>query len=144
MIDFSPLWKTLKKKGISTYCLINDYHLSKGTIDSLKHNRNVTLNTIDNLCQILQVPIEEIVNITYDQDTSWNNFPSIKRYRGHFFTHFCHFKILFIKAVSFYIRILFYYPIIHLNIIFNLQIKEKSFFLYSLYPVSWVCSRHIF
>lgn len=70
MIDFSPLWKTLKKKGISTYCLINDYQLSKGTIDSLKHNRNVTLNTVDNLCQILQVPIEEIVIITHDQDTA--------------------------------------------------------------------------
>lgn len=70
MIDFSPLWKTLNKKGISTYRLINDYHLSKGTIDSLKHNRNVTLNTIDNLCQILQVPIQEIVTITQDQDSS--------------------------------------------------------------------------
>lgn len=70
MIDFSPLWKTLNQKGISTYRLINDYHLSKGTIDSLKHNRNVTLNTIDNLCQILQVPIQEIVTITQDQDFS--------------------------------------------------------------------------
>ncbi|MCI9441272.1 MAG: helix-turn-helix transcriptional regulator [Ruminococcus sp.] len=70
MIDFSPLWKTLKQKGISTYSLINDYHLSKGTIDSLKHNRNVTLNTIDNLCQILQVPIQEVVTITNNQDSS--------------------------------------------------------------------------
>ena len=70
MIDFSPLWKTLSQKGISTYRLINDYHLSKGTIDSLKHNRNVTLNTIDNLCQILQVPIQDIVTITPDQDSS--------------------------------------------------------------------------
>ncbi len=68
MIDFSPLWKTLKQKNISTYRLINDYNLSKGTIDSLKHNRNVTLNTIDNLCQILQVPIEKIVTITFDKD----------------------------------------------------------------------------
>lgn len=70
MIDFSPLWKTLKEKDISTYCLINEHNLSKGTIDSLKHNRNVTLNTIDNLCQILQVPIEKIVIITYDKDSS--------------------------------------------------------------------------
>lgn len=68
MIDFSPLWETLKQKGISTYCLINEYHLSKGTLDSLKHNRNVTLNTVDNLCQILQVPIEKIVKITCDED----------------------------------------------------------------------------
>lgn len=70
MIDFSPLWKTLAQKDISTYCLINKYHLSKGTLDNLKHNRNVTLNTIDNLCQILEVPIEKVVNITFDKDTT--------------------------------------------------------------------------
>lgn len=69
MIDFSPLWKTLSQKGISTYRLINEYHLSKGTLDSLKHNRNVTLNTIDSLCQILEVPIEKVVNITFDKDS---------------------------------------------------------------------------
>ena len=62
--------ENLETKGISTYSLINDYHLSKGTIDSLKHNRNVTLNTIDNLCQILQVPIQEVVTITNNQDSS--------------------------------------------------------------------------
>ena len=65
MIDYSPLWETLKKKNISTYRLLKDYNFSKGTLDSLKQNRNVTLNTIDNLCGILKVPIEDIVRITY-------------------------------------------------------------------------------
>ena len=65
MIDYSPLWETLKKKNISTYQLIKEYHFSKGTLDSLKQNRNVTLNTIESLCIILQVPIEDIVRIDY-------------------------------------------------------------------------------
>ena len=65
MIDYSPLWETMRKKNISTYQLINDYHFSKGTLDSLKQNRNVTLNTIESLCIILQVPIEEVVKIEY-------------------------------------------------------------------------------
>ncbi len=69
MIDYSPLWNTLKKKKISTYRLLKEYNFSKGTLDSLKHNRSVTLNTIDTLCMILQVPIEDIVNITYDRDS---------------------------------------------------------------------------
>lgn len=68
MIDFSPLWDTLKKKNISTYRLLKEYNFSKGTLDSLKHNRSVTLNTIDTLCQILQVPIEDIVEIIYDEE----------------------------------------------------------------------------
>lgn len=66
MIDYSPLWITLQEKNISTYQLINEYNFSKGTLDSLKQNRNVTLNTIATLCQILQVPIECIVKIDYE------------------------------------------------------------------------------
>ena len=57
MIDYSPLWKTMKAKNVSTYSLIRDYGFSKGTLDSLKQNRNVTLNTIETLCKILQVAI---------------------------------------------------------------------------------------
>ena len=66
MIDFSPLWETMEKKNITTYYLIQEHNFSKGTLDSLKHNRNVTLNTVDTLCNILKVPIEEIVKISFD------------------------------------------------------------------------------
>ncbi len=70
MIDYSPLWKTMKAKNVSTYSLIRDYGFSKGTLDSLKQNRNVTLNTIETLCKILQVPIQEVVAIIYDDTDS--------------------------------------------------------------------------
>lgn len=73
MIDYSPLWETMKKQNISTYQLIEKHHFSKGTLDSLKHNRNVTLNTIDSLCQILQVPIECIVKITLNNSGNIQN-----------------------------------------------------------------------
>lgn len=66
MIDYTPLWETMKEKNISTYSLIRDYNFSKGTLDSLKQNRNVTLNTIEMICRILQVPIEKVVRIIYD------------------------------------------------------------------------------
>ena len=70
MIDYSPLWKTMKAKNVSTYSLIRYYGFSKGTLDSLKQNRNVTLNTIETLCKILQVPIQEVVAISYDDTDS--------------------------------------------------------------------------
>lgn len=66
MIDYSPLWETMKEKNVSTYSLIRDYNFSKGTLDSLKQNRNVTLNTIEMLCRILQVPVEKVVRIIFD------------------------------------------------------------------------------
>lgn len=61
MMSFEPLWNTLKKKNISTYKLINTYGISKGTIDNLKHNRNVTLLSIEQLCKILHCKVEDIV-----------------------------------------------------------------------------------
>ena len=61
MMSFEPLWETLKQKKISTYKLINTYGISKGMIDNLKHNRNVTLLTLEQLCRILDCKIEDIV-----------------------------------------------------------------------------------
>lgn len=66
MIDFNPLWRTMEKKHVTTYQLLKDYDFSKGTLHSLKHNKNVTLHTVETLCEILQVPIEEIVRIDYE------------------------------------------------------------------------------
>lgn len=67
MVDYSPLWDTLKRKNMSTYSLIKDYGFSKGTLDSLKNNRNVNIQTLDNLCQILKVEISDIVKINIDE-----------------------------------------------------------------------------
>ena len=60
-MSFEPLWHTLKQKNLSTYKLINEYGLSKGLIDNLKHNRNVTLLTVEQLCRILDCRVEDIV-----------------------------------------------------------------------------------
>lgn len=36
MIDYSPLWETMKEKNVSTYALIRDYNFSKGTLGFVK------------------------------------------------------------------------------------------------------------
>ncbi len=61
MITFEPLWKTLKKKGISQYDLIVKYHMSRGTLDNLKHNRSITLTTLNDLCGILDCDIADVI-----------------------------------------------------------------------------------
>jgi len=67
MMVFDPLWKTLKTKQISIYALINHYDVSRGTIDNLKHNRNVTLSTVEQMCKILDCRIEDVVEYKKDQ-----------------------------------------------------------------------------
>lgn len=61
MISYAPMWKTMKKKGITTYALIKDYGFSRGTLDSLKQNRNISTATLNDICKILSCSVEDIL-----------------------------------------------------------------------------------
>lgn len=52
MIDFSPLWETMEQKGITQYQLLKN-GIDNKTLDSLKKNKNITLNTLEKLSKIL-------------------------------------------------------------------------------------------
>ena len=67
MITFDPLWNTLKRKGITQYMLIKDYGFSTGTLDALRKNRSITLNTLNDLCNILQCDIIDIIQYQPDK-----------------------------------------------------------------------------
>lgn len=66
IIVYDPLWETMRKKGISTYNLIKDYSFSRGTLDSLKHNRNISTATLNDLCNILSCKVEDILQYVPD------------------------------------------------------------------------------
>lgn len=67
MITFEPLWDTLKRKGVSQYALIKQYGISTGTVDSLRKNRSVTLNTLNDLCSILQCEVSDVIRFVPDK-----------------------------------------------------------------------------
>ena len=67
MISFAPLWKTLEKQNITQYQLINSYGVSTGTLDALRKNKSVTLNTVQDLCRILNCTINDVVEILPDE-----------------------------------------------------------------------------
>lgn len=64
MVSYAPLWETMKKKGISTYALINKHHFDAHTLNSLKQNKNVTINTIEDLCSILECTPNDVLEFT--------------------------------------------------------------------------------
>ena len=66
MFDYSPLWNTLEKKGISQYQLIKEHGFSTGTLDALRKNNSVTVNTIETLCLILDCTPNDILKITHN------------------------------------------------------------------------------
>lgn len=61
MISYEPLWKTLKEKNMSQYELIKTYHVSTGTLDALRKSKSVTLNTLHDICDILDCEIQDVV-----------------------------------------------------------------------------------
>lgn len=73
MISYEPFFKTIKEKGISQYTLINECGVSRSLIDKLKHNKNVEVATIDNLCQILNCEVNDIVQIINDSNYERGN-----------------------------------------------------------------------
>ena len=64
MIDFSPLWETMREKGITQYKLLKDGVLDNRLLSALKHNRNVTLLTLAPLCKALNCTLDEIVRFS--------------------------------------------------------------------------------
>ena len=60
MIVFDKLWETMRKKGISTYVLIEKHNIDTRTIRRLKANKNTTTDTLNKLCDILDCGLEDI------------------------------------------------------------------------------------
>lgn len=63
MIDYSPLWETMKKRNISQYRLLKS-GIDNKTLDSLKKNKNITMMTMEKLCRILDCEPNDIVKFT--------------------------------------------------------------------------------
>ena len=70
MISYDPLWKTMKKKNVTTYTLIEKFGFYKATIQRLRHNRNVTTRTLEDLCAALNCSVSDVVEIRFDSPSA--------------------------------------------------------------------------
>ena len=60
MIVYTPLWETMKKKGVTTYTLREKYRISGSTVQRLKKNLSVSTNTLDDLCALLDCELSDV------------------------------------------------------------------------------------
>ncbi len=67
MLDYSPLWKTMEKKGISQYQILKS-GIDNKTLDSLKKGKNITLLTLEKICTILNCTPNEVVRFIPDKE----------------------------------------------------------------------------
>ncbi len=60
IIDYALLWETRNKKNISQYYLLK-HGIDNKTLDGLKKNKNITLYTLEKICNLLECTPNEIV-----------------------------------------------------------------------------------
>ena len=59
MIDYSPFWETLKKTNENWYTLTSKHHMSHSSLHRLKHNQDISMKTVNDLCRILHCQIQD-------------------------------------------------------------------------------------
>ena len=69
MIDYSPFWKTLERSNDNWYTLTAKHHLSNSTLHRLKHNKDISMKTLYDLCRILNCDVQDICRyVPSDED----------------------------------------------------------------------------
>ncbi len=60
IIDYGPLWETMQDRHVTQYHLLQS-GIDNKTLDSLKKNKNITLLTLEKLCDIIGCTPNDIV-----------------------------------------------------------------------------------
>ena len=61
MISYAPFWKTLEQSKENWYTLTNKHNISNSTLHRLKHNKDISTKTLNDLCRIIDCRIDDIV-----------------------------------------------------------------------------------
>ena len=66
MICYTPLWKTMSQKKMTTYTLRVKHSMSHATVQRLQANMPVSTHTLNRLCKILDCRLEDIAEYVPD------------------------------------------------------------------------------
>ncbi len=68
MICFDKLWKTMEKKGVTTYVLRERCGIDSKTIRRLRANENIETKTLNKLCAVLDCSLTDIAMYIPDDE----------------------------------------------------------------------------
>lgn len=60
IIDYSPLWKTIQERKVTQYHLLRS-GIDNKTLDSLKKNKNITMLSLEKLCDIIGCSPNDVI-----------------------------------------------------------------------------------
>jgi len=66
MISYAPLWKTMERRGASTYTLQNKGGISSSSIRRIKVGDSISTNTVDAICKVLDCTVNDVIEYLPD------------------------------------------------------------------------------
>ena len=66
MMSYEPLFRTMKKKGITSYRL-QKMGFNRATYYSIKNGNSISTNTIHQLCKLLNCRVEDVLEYIADE-----------------------------------------------------------------------------
>ncbi|MEE0110289.1 MAG: helix-turn-helix domain-containing protein [Oscillospiraceae bacterium] len=60
MLDYSPMWETMQRKGITQYRLLKS-GIDNKTLDAIKKGSNITMLTLEKICTILECTPNDVI-----------------------------------------------------------------------------------
>ena len=66
VLDYTPLWETMRRKEISQYSLLKA-GIDNKTLDTLQKGNNITLLTLEKICTILDCTPNDVVRFVSEQ-----------------------------------------------------------------------------
>lgn len=66
LISYAPLFKTMKKKNISSYRL-EKMGFSRATYYSIQKGNSISTNTVNQLCRLLDCGVSDIIEYLDDE-----------------------------------------------------------------------------
>lgn len=67
MICYTPLWRTMAEKKVTTYTLRFKNGMSHATVQRLQGNMPVSTHTLNKLCEILDCRLEDVAEYVPDK-----------------------------------------------------------------------------
>lgn len=64
MVDYTPLWNTMREREITQYAMLQDKVLDNHTLDRLKKGMNITLITLERICVYLDCTPNDVIRFT--------------------------------------------------------------------------------
>ena len=61
MVDYSPLWDTMRDRNITQYKILQDKVLDNHTLDRLRKGQNITLITLERICGYLNCTPNDVI-----------------------------------------------------------------------------------